>query len=441
MVIAAGTRRGLKARARGARATGGLAYGYTTEPSAEGGKRIVVKLAEAAVVRRIFERYAEGQGLKALAYELNAERVPAPTPRGVRAKEGAPPSWAPTSLREMLRNDLYRGRLVYNRSRWMRQRNGKRKRFDRPREEWIVQEVPELRIVSDDAWNAAQEAIARRMGPDGRPAYQRAGGNRRRFLLAGVLRCGKCGLSFCSAGGSGHLACSGRRARGTCDVALRVKHDDVAARILDALEAKLLTPDAVARIIEKAAALVEAALEHGDHDRDREQLTAIDRKIRRKTEAFEDEDDDVSAARMRRELQALRDERRVLRERVAAAGAGARLDAAAIRARFAEMAQDVRGRAVADAVLGREAILELIAEDAHGHHRLDVIEDATAPGGYRIEGTLRLPIAINTASSETKSAGQAEPDRRLRRMVAGGCNARVSRAVPFVLPVAGRAAA
>src|SRR5262249_41833872 len=214
--IAAGTRRGLKARAKGGQATGGLAYGYTTEPAPDGGKRITVKPAEAAVVRRIFERYAEGQGLKALAHELNAEHVPAPTPRGARAKEGAAPSWAPTSLREMLRNELYRGRLVYNRSRWARQRNGKRKRFDRAREEWIVQDVPELRIVSDDAWDAAQEAIARRVGPDGRPAYQRAGGNRRRFLLAGVLRCGKCGLSFCAAGGSAHLACSGKRARGTC---------------------------------------------------------------------------------------------------------------------------------------------------------------------------------------------------------------------------------
>jgi hypothetical protein len=37
----------------------------------------------------------------------------------------------------------------------------------------------------------------------------------------------------------------------------------------------------------------------------------------------------------------------------------------------------------------------------------------------RIVGTLRIPIAINTAGLETKSAGQGDPDRRLRRMVAG----------------------
>src|SRR5262249_19450896 len=60
--IAAGTRRGLKARAKGGQATGGLAYGYTTEPAPDGGKRITVKPAEAAVGRRIFERYAGGQG-------------------------------------------------------------------------------------------------------------------------------------------------------------------------------------------------------------------------------------------------------------------------------------------------------------------------------------------------------------------------------------------
>ena len=49
-----------------------------------------------------------------------------------------------------------------------------------------------------------------------------------------------------------------------------------------------------------------------------------------------------------------------------------------------------------------------------------MIEDVATPGGYRIEGTLRIPIAINTAGPETKSAGQGDPDRRLRRIAAGG---------------------
>ena len=72
----------------------------------------------------------------------------------------------------------------------------------------------------------------------------------------------------------------------------------------------------------------------------------------------------MSAERLRRELQEMRDERRRLRERVAAVNGGSGLDPAGIRARLAEMAQDVRGRMAADADQGREAILALIAGDA-----------------------------------------------------------------------------
>jgi hypothetical protein len=49
-----------------------------------------------------------------------------------------------------------------------------------------------------------------------------------------------------------------------------------------------------------------------------------------------------------------------------------------------------------------------------------VIPDPTAPGGYRIEGTLRLPISLEPPTAETQTADQAvRPDRRLRNMVAG----------------------
>ena len=410
--IAVGTRRGLKARARGAKATGGLAYGYTTEPCVEGGRRIIVKPAEAAVVRRIFEEYANGQGLKALAHALNAEQIPAPTPRGVRGKEGAAPSWAPTSVREMLRNDLYRGQLVYNRSRWVRQRNGKRKRFDRPREEWIAQDVPELRIIAEDAWNAAHDMIAKRAADSPQKAGAERATKLRHRLLAGVLRCGECGFAFCShSAHSGQMGCSGRRARGTCDIALRVSHDEVAERILAAIDTQLLNTEAVEKLIAKATELVEAALKHGEHERDREQLAVLDRKIRRKTEVFEDEDDEVAAAGLRRELVELRNERRRLRERVAAAESGSRLDAAAIRARLSQMAQDVRERFAKNAAEGREAIIGLIAEDERGHQRLDVIEDAAWPGGYRIAGKWRIRIEINTApiAREERRSSDARP--------------------------------
>jgi hypothetical protein len=43
--------------------------------------------------------------------------------------------------------------------------------------------------------------------------------------------------------------------------------------------------------------------------------------------------------------------------------------------------------------------------------RLDVIEDASAPGGYRIEGTLRLPIVFKRCAAERKRPLQGEPNQ------------------------------
>lgn len=49
-----------------------------------------------------------------------------------------------------------------------------------------------------------------------------------------------------------------------------------------------------------------------------------------------------------------------------------------------------------------------------------MIEDPGAPGGYRIGGTLWLPIQLGApAPNEKEAAGQDAPDRRLRKLVAG----------------------
>ncbi len=48
-----------------------------------------------------------------------------------------------------LNNDLYQGRLVWNRQRFIKDPNsGKRQARMNPEEEWIIEEVPDLRIIS-----------------------------------------------------------------------------------------------------------------------------------------------------------------------------------------------------------------------------------------------------------------------------------------------------
>lgn len=82
-----------------------------------------------------------------------------------------------------------------------------------------------------------------------------------------------------------------------------MKHSELARRILDAFERQVLTTDAVARIVDKAAALVEEAMQaHGDLERERAQLRALERKLERACALDTEEDDELAAARIMREI-------------------------------------------------------------------------------------------------------------------------------------------
>jgi hypothetical protein len=93
---------------------------------------------EAAVVRRIFQLYASGLGGKAIAKRLNNEGAIAPKPFIRRDPTKAPPlrGWSHTTVRTILCRELYRGVVVWNRS---RKRDDWRQVHQQPRleSEWI----------------------------------------------------------------------------------------------------------------------------------------------------------------------------------------------------------------------------------------------------------------------------------------------------------------
>ena len=151
--LRADTHRGLEGRARRKLSAGGRSFGYRSVAQKFGGSRFVVRRSEAAVVRRIFELYAAGEGIKAIAHSLNAEGIPGPRGKG----------WAPSALREMLRNPLYRGEYIWNRSQWIKDHTtGKRQRIEGPESEWVRQRDESWRIVPEHLWARVRERIALR---------------------------------------------------------------------------------------------------------------------------------------------------------------------------------------------------------------------------------------------------------------------------------------
>ena len=76
--------------------------------------------------------------------------APAPRPQ-----QGRPAGWAPSSVREVLLRDRYRGHIVWNRT---KKRNtwGAVQPSNRPEEDWIDAQMEHLRIVPEELWQAVQ---------------------------------------------------------------------------------------------------------------------------------------------------------------------------------------------------------------------------------------------------------------------------------------------
>ena len=103
-------------------------------------------------------------------------------------------AWGPSSIREMLRNEPYRGVRVWNRT--VKARNpetGRRVSKARPKEEWERVEVPKLRIISEELWNAVRtriELVNAKLGAARLGGMNRTVGSRS-YLFSGLLVCGE----------------------------------------------------------------------------------------------------------------------------------------------------------------------------------------------------------------------------------------------------------
>ena len=247
--LAQKTWRGLEGRVRQGKSGGGLCYGYNVVPQvgADGesinGEREINK-AEAAIVNRIFREYASGRSPQVIARQLNREEIAGP--RGN--------SWGPSTIcgnwrrgTGILNNELYIGRLVWNRQRYVKDpATGKRVARPNPEAEWVTEDVPALRIVDDGLWQRVKDRqqITRQkiLGEGGRLQSENA--RRPRYLLSGLLKCGSCGGGF-SKISTHHYGCSTARNKGTCDNLKTIRRDELEAKVLDGLKGQLMRPERV----------------------------------------------------------------------------------------------------------------------------------------------------------------------------------------------------
>ena len=165
-------------------------FGYRKE----GGKLVVVR-KEAEVVRRVFDLYLELGSFRGVARRLNEENVPT-------RKGGA---WSSGTVRQVLINPVYVGANVYG-------RHAKGDTRLKAREAWTVVKGMREAMVDRCAFEAVQKVIWHgKKRPRSKPE---------RYLLSGLVRCGKCGSAMCGKADRKdgkvyrHYRCNGNAHRG-----------------------------------------------------------------------------------------------------------------------------------------------------------------------------------------------------------------------------------
>jgi site-specific DNA recombinase len=244
------TRRGQEGVARSGKSAGGRAYGYIPAAASVTGSE-EIEPTQAAVVRRIFELYADGTSPRNIAARLNAEGVLSPGASWKRTVRRTDGKWLASAIHGdvkrgtgILNNRRYTGVVSWGRTEWTRSASDSSDRRVKVLESARVERTDErLRIVSDDLWQrvkARQAAQRRDVG------LRVVKGLRRhvrpaKHLLSGLLRCSACHATFVLSNGN-RYQCATHVNGDACPVSISLPRERAESRVLDCIETDLFNP-------------------------------------------------------------------------------------------------------------------------------------------------------------------------------------------------------
>lgn len=183
------TKAAKKAKARDGQFIGSKApFGYKIDPNDR--HHLIVDELAAQVVKRIFRLASEGVGYNKMAKIFREEKVLTPiayfnlnNPDYFKSdywrKEF---DWHVTSIRAILNNEVYLGKLVYG-----KQRNKSMKSKEKvrnPKEDWIVVENCHEPIITQELWDTVHKILNAKHRPAKAGEVQ---------MFAGLLYCSDCG--------------------------------------------------------------------------------------------------------------------------------------------------------------------------------------------------------------------------------------------------------
>lgn len=137
---------------------------------------------EAPTVKQIFDLYVnDGYGMAKIAEHLFVN--------GIKTKKNEQKNWSQKVVGDILRNQIYIGKIINGKQYKPSFKEDARKPV--AEENWYVREYPEIRLISDETFNKAQELMKQKA-----EIFNQGTRSNTKHLFSNLLKCNDCGLSF-----------------------------------------------------------------------------------------------------------------------------------------------------------------------------------------------------------------------------------------------------
>ena len=159
--------------------------GYKKDPNDK--HHLIIDNETAPLIRRMFKMIIDGYGTSQIANIFTDEHIPTPAMRNkyqVNAISYQYGYWHPATVRRMLRNNVYIGKLEQGKSQTISYKNRQRRKL--PKEQWIVVENAHEPIIDEDTFYTVQ----RLLDTSAKKTLKRT------YLLTGLMKCYDCGGSI-----------------------------------------------------------------------------------------------------------------------------------------------------------------------------------------------------------------------------------------------------
>ena len=245
---------------------GGLCYGYKSIPVGESkydqkgrlradGFKAEIVPEEARIIKRIFSNFSSGKAINAIVKELNDEKI--------QTRKQLKGGWNISTVSRILKNEKYIGKYVWNKSTSVKDPlTGKRKKVERQKSEWVVQNKPEMQIIPNELWETVQKRwkeieniYPHQQGKKGFVSQQDSYvKSHPPHLLSGSLECGECkgSIALVSGKGSGYYGCLNGYKK-SCTNRMMISRKKLEKYFIHMLYEKVLTPETLDTVYQKTA--------------------------------------------------------------------------------------------------------------------------------------------------------------------------------------------